>query len=198
MNKIIFATNNQHKVDEMKSILGHVFQVVSLKEAGILVEIPEPYNTLEENAWEKSRTIFRLVREDCFSEDTGLEVDALAGQPGVRSARFAGEKATSDENVAKLLHVLSGNRNRNARFRTVISLMMNGVEHQFEGICEGEILEAQAGDGGFGYDAVFAPFGSTQSFAEMTTGEKNKYSHRKKAAEKLALFLSQNWKKSSN
>jgi XTP/dITP diphosphohydrolase len=188
-NQIVFATNNANKVAEIKNVLGGQFEVISLKDAGIEIDIPEPYDTLEENARTKSTTIFELTSKDCFSEDTGLFVDALNGAPGVKSARYAGEQATNKDNIQKLLLQLNGIENRTARFRTVISLMQNGTEQQFEGICEGIILPAPIGEKGFGYDALFIPNGSSKSFAQMETEEKNLYSHRKKAVKKLIDFL---------
>lgn len=189
VRELVFATNNANKVAEIKSVLGNLFQVISLKDAGIDIDIPEPYDTLEENARTKSKTIFELTGKDCFSEDTGLFVDALQGEPGVKSARYAGDKATNKENIEKLLLNLDNSDKRTARFRTVISLMQNGIEQQFEGTCEGIILRSPIGEKGFGYDAVFIPSGSEKSFAQMETGEKNKYSHRKKAIKKLIDFL---------
>lgn len=180
MEKIIFATNNQNKVEEIKSIMGGLFNVISLKEAAIDIDIPEPHATLEENASEKASTIFKITGENCFSEDTGLEVEALNGEPGVKSARYAGEGKSSSDNIKKLLHELSRIENRKARFRTVISLILNGTEHRFEGICEGEIIKEQKGNAGFGYDSIFIPAGSNKTFAEMELNEKNKFSHRKK------------------
>ncbi|HEX8279593.1 MAG TPA: RdgB/HAM1 family non-canonical purine NTP pyrophosphatase [Segetibacter sp.] len=194
MDKIIFATNNSNKVEEIKSVIGNLFEVVSLKDAGIRIDIPEPHATLEENATEKSRTIYNITGENCFSEDTGLEVQALNGEPGVKSARYAGEGKSADENIRKLLKNLSGKQNRKARFRTVISLILQGDEYKFEGICDGEIIEAPKGNMGFGYDSVFVPAGCSKTFAEMPLEEKNRFSHRKKATEKLASFLSTNGK----
>jgi XTP/dITP diphosphohydrolase len=189
IKQLVFATNNPNKVAEIKKVLGTGFEVVSLRDAGIDIDIPEPYDTLEENARTKSKTIFELTSKDCFSEDTGLFVDALNGAPGVKSARYAGEQATNLENIEKLLLHLNGIENRTARFRTVISLMQNGTEQQFEGICEGIILTAPIGEKGFGYDALFVPNGSSKSFAQMETDEKNLYSHRKKAVKKLIDYL---------
>jgi XTP/dITP diphosphohydrolase len=197
MKKLIFATNNQNKVEEIKSIVEGFFDVVSLKDAGIDIDIPEPHATLEENATEKSKTIYKLTGENCFSEDTGLEVEALNGEPGVRSARYAGEGKNSNDNIEKLLQALSGLENRKARFRTVISAIIDGKEHLFEGICEGKIIEKPKGEAGFGYDPVFVPDGSYATFAEMGLEEKNKFSHRQKATLKLASFLFQNGKISS-
>jgi XTP/dITP diphosphohydrolase len=189
--KLIFATNNKHKVEEIQAAIGHLLQVVSLQDAGIDIDIPEPHDTLEANATEKSRTIHRLTGENCFSEDTGLEVEALGGEPGVKSARYAGDGRDFDQNIDKLLSKLSPSDERKARFRTVISLIWQEKEYFFEGICEGEIMTARQGTRGFGYDAVFLPCGSSRTFAEMTIVEKNGYSHRKKAADKLVLFLQQ-------
>ena len=190
ITQLIFATNNANKVAEIKKVLGDTFEVISLKDAGIDIDIPEPYDTLEENATTKSRTIFELTSKNCFSEDTGLLVDSLNGEPGVKSARYASENANNRDNIEKLLTKLGDNTNRKAHFRTIISLILDGKETQFEGICKGEILKEQIGEKGFGYDAIFIPDGSNKSFAEMETEEKNKYSHRKKAVAKLVAFLS--------
>ncbi len=187
--KLIFATNNQHKVDEIRALTGGKFELVTLREAGILVDIPEPHATLEANATEKSRTIYELTGTSCFGEDTGLEVEALGGEPGVKSARYAGEEREFEKNIDKLLANLDGNANRNARFRTIISLWINGKETIFEGICNGKITLQRRGTGGFGYDAVFIPEGSEHTFAEMGTAEKNVFSHRARATAKLVAFL---------
>ena len=189
MEKLIFATNNQHKVDEIRYVLGNTFDIVTLKDAGIVIDIPEPHPTLEANASEKSFTIYKLTNKNCFSEDTGLEVDTLNGEPGVKSARYAGEDRDFEANIDKLLDNMMGLTNRNAHFRTVISIFLNGKETQFEGICEGVIISERKGSKGFGYDAVFMPNGSTKTFAEMDTQEKNEFSHRKKAMVKLIAFL---------
>ena len=189
MQSLIFATNNQHKVDEVKSVLNGIFEVVTLKDAGINIEIPEPFDTLEENALQKSGTIHRLTNSNCFSEDTGLEVFALNGAPGVKSARYAGEQASFSDNVQKLLTEMKGIQNREARFRTVISLILNNKEYQFEGICNGKISKEASGEKGFGYDPVFIPDGDDRCFADMTMEEKNKYSHRQKAMTQLISFL---------
>lgn len=194
MHTLVFATNNQHKTDEIKFVIGDLFDVVSLKEAGINEEIPEPFDTLEENASIKSQTIYKLTGKDCFSEDTGLEVYALDGQPGVKSARYAGDHRDFNENIYKLLHNLEGFIDRGARFRTVISLILNGKEHHFEGICEGSIGLEMKGENGFGYDPVFIPEGQNRTFAEMSREEKTRYSHRTKATAKLLAFLSINGK----
>lgn len=187
--KLIFATNNQHKVDEICSILGENFTIITLKEAGINIDIPEPHDTLEANASEKSKVIYEMSGINCFSEDTGLEVYALGGDPGVKSARYAGEDRSFDANIEKLLINLAGKADRRARFRAVISLLIEGNETLFEGICEGRIIEKRRGNGGFGYDPVFVPAGSDKTFAEMSMEEKTKYSHRARATEKLVAFL---------
>lgn len=186
---LIFATNNAHKVEEIRSVLGDRLTILPLREAGIHLDIPEPYDTLEENARTKSQTIFELTGKDCFSEDTGLEVDALNGEPGVKSARYAGEGRSFEANISKLLEKLAGQPQRTAQFRTVISLILAGQLYEFEGICRGRILESPSGTDGFGYDPVFVPEGDYRSFAEMTLEEKNLYSHRQKATTKLVAFL---------
>lgn len=164
-------------------------KITGLKEAGLDIDIPEPHDTLEKNASEKSSVVFSLTGISCFSEDTGLEVKALNGEPGVKSARYAGDGKSTSDNIIKLLDKLRGKTDRRARFRTVISLVWKGKEHLFEGICEGSILESARGDRGFGYDPVFVPAGSNLSFAEMGTTEKNAFSHRKKAVDQLVSFL---------
>ena len=187
--KLIFATNNQHKVDEILSVVGNKLEIITLKAAGIDIDIPEPFDTLEENASGKSRTIFEMTGVNCFSEDTGLEVTALGGEPGVKSARYAGDERSFDKNIEKLLINLADKPNRSARFRAVISLLIEGEETLFEGICEGKIIHEKRGKVGFGYDPVFIPAGSDKTFAEMEPDEKNIYSHRSRAAEKLVAFL---------
>lgn len=187
--KLIFATNNIHKVGEIRNALNNEFEIVSLKEAGINRDIPEPHDTLEANATEKSMTIYHLTQQNCFSEDTGLEVDALNGLPGVISARYAGENVSYTQNVEKLLAEMQGKQDRKARFRTVISLIINGEETTFEGICEGTITNQPQGNNGFGYDPVFAPVGEVRTFGQMSMEEKQKYSHRKKAVNQLIQFL---------
>lgn len=191
MHTLVFATNNQHKVDEINTIIGENIRVITLKEAGIDIDIPEPHDTLEANATEKSSVIHQMTGKNVFSEDTGLEVDALNGEPGVKSARYAGEEKNFQANIDKLLLKLGNNTQRAARFRTVVSLIWQEREYQFEGICEGSIASTQKGDGGFGYDPVFIPTGSTRCFAEMSMEEKNQYSHRKKAIVQLIDFLQQ-------
>lgn len=189
MRTLLFATNNQHKVDEIKSIQGINYRIISLQEAGINIDIPEPYETLEENAREKATVIFKLTGLDCFSEDTGLEVNALNGEPGVKSARYAGDGKSFEKNIEKLLYNLKGVDNRTAQFRAVLSLIINGIEYTFDGVCKGTILAYTQGEGGFGYDPVFMPLGAKQTFAEMDMEVKNRYSHRKKAMDKLVSFL---------
>jgi XTP/dITP diphosphohydrolase len=187
--KIIFATNNQHKVDEIRSALPENFSIISLKDAGIDIDIPEPHDTLQDNAAEKARTIYHLRQTSCFSEDTGLEVFSLNNEPGVHSARYAGEEKSFDKNIEKLLCKLENSSEREARFRTVICLILEGKEYFFEGTCEGEIIHKKRGNQGFGYDPIFIPTGSGKTFAEMSINEKNLFSHRKKATDKLVTFL---------
>lgn len=189
MRKIIFASNNKHKAEEIRAILGAQFDIITLKEAGIEIDIPEPHETLTENAREKSMVIHRLTGMDCFSEDTGLEVDALNGAPGVRSARYAGEQANANDNLQKLLAEMKGIANRAARFKTVISLILNGQEYIFEGDCEGAITDCASGTTGFGYDPVFMPAQHDKTFAELGIEVKSAISHRKKAMEKMTAFL---------
>lgn len=190
--KLIFATNNQHKADEMRHVIGSAFELLTLKEAGIDIDIPEPHDTLEENASEKSRTIYQMKKTNCFSEDTGLEVSALNNEPGVKSARYAGNDKSFDKNIEKLLNKLKDKADTSARFRTVISLILDGAEHLFEGICRGKIIHEKKGVQGFGYDPVFIPDGSDKTFAEMNMVEKSHFSHRKKATAKLVAFLTNN------
>ena len=187
--RIIFATNNDHKVKEIRVAVGSALEIVSLREAGVDIDIPEPWDTLEANATEKSSAIHRLTKENCFSEDTGLEVYALNGEPGVHSARYAGEQRSSGANIQKLLDRLGATADRKARFRTVISLIWEEREHLFEGTCEGHIAKRLTGEDGFGYDPIFIPEGDTRSFAQMSPEEKNHYSHRRKAADRLVAFL---------
>jgi XTP/dITP diphosphohydrolase len=189
MTELIFATNNAHKASEIQAAIGSIIGIITLKEAGIDIDIPEPHNTLEANASEKSTTIYTLTGRDCFSEDTGLEVYSLNGEPGVRSARYADDDGRFNTNIEKLLFNMVNIENRNARFRTVVSLRLRKKEFLFEGICEGRIGRQPVGTGGFGYDAVFLPTGSNKTFAEMTMGEKASFSHRKKASDKMVVFL---------
>jgi len=187
--KIVFASNNQHKVDEIRSALPEGFLIVSLAEAGIDIDIPEPHDTLQDNAAEKAKTIYQLLKTNCFSEDTGLEVYALNNEPGILSARYAGEEKSFEKNIDKLLTKLENFGNRKARFRTVICLILDGEQYYFEGVCEGEITNERRGTKGFGYDSVFKPLNSDKTFAEMSITEKNLFSHRKKAIDKLVAFL---------
>lgn len=191
MVTLIFATHNPHKVSEIQQVAGRQVRIVSLDEAGFFDDIPEPFNSLEANAREKARVIYEATGMPCFSEDTGLEVEALNGAPGVKSARYAGEDRNFENNIDKLLGELAPQAGRKARFRTVICLVWEGHYHYFEGICEGEILPERRGQSGFGYDPVFRPEGSTLSFGEMSLEEKNRFSHRRKATDKLMLFLPQ-------
>jgi XTP/dITP diphosphohydrolase len=188
---LIFASNNKHKISEIQAIMPPQFRITSLIEAGIDIDIPEPHQTLEENALEKARTIYRMTSQSCFSEDTGLEVFNLNGEPGVQSARYAGEERSSAKNIQKLLDRLSEAKDRSAQFRAVICLIMQGQEYYFEGIAGGKIIEAPRGNEGFGYDPVFIPDGSDKTFAEMSMAEKNRYNHRRKAADRLVAFLNQ-------
>lgn len=192
--QLVFATNNENKVKEIKSVLHTNFEIISLKDAGITIDIPEPHNTLYENALEKSSVIYKLTNKNCFSEDTGLEVEALDGEPGVKSARYAENETEYESNIAKLLFKLKSFTNKHAQFKTVISLIINNKQYYFEGICKGRIIDVPKGKNGFGYDAVFVPDGSNKTFAEMELTEKNVYSHRKKAILKLVEFLSHNGK----
>ncbi len=188
--KLIFASNNAYKLQEFRLAVGSKMEIISLAEAGIQKEIPEPFDTLKENAKVKAQTIHQLSGgENCFSEDTGLEVDALGGEPGVRSARYAGEPVSSENNIRKLLRAMADSTNRRARFITIICLILEGREYFFEGRCDGQILRSPAGSEGFGYDPVFLPDGSHKSFAEMNSEEKNKFSHRRKAADLLIAYL---------
>jgi XTP/dITP diphosphohydrolase len=187
--KIIFATNNKNKVEEIKHLSHQKFEIFTLQEVGIDIDIPEPHDTLEANATEKSSTIYKLTNEAVFSEDTGLEVEALNGAPGVKSARYAGEGRNMQDNIDKLLAELKDKPTRAAQFRTVVSLIIGGKEYQFEGICKGHITNEMDGTNGFGYDPVFIPVGSDITFANMDITEKNKFSHRKKAVQQLIDFL---------
>jgi XTP/dITP diphosphohydrolase len=194
MHTLIFATNNQNKVNEIQSLVGSDFNIVPLKEAGIDIDIPEPHETLQENANEKAVTIFNITNQNCFSEDTGLEIIALNGEPGVKSARYAGEGRDFQANIDKVLFNLDGIENREAQFRTVICLIwkdeFNSLQtHYFEGICKGHITREMHGEKGFGYDPIFIPEGASKSFAEMSMDEKNTYSHRQRAVTQLFEFL---------
>ena len=188
--EIVFASNNAHKLEEVRSKLPKEFTVLSLKDVLGDVDIPETGTTLDENASIKSRYVFERTGKNCFSDDTGLEIAALKGEPGVYSARYAGEGCSFQDNMDKVLEKMKNAEDRSACFRTVISLILNGEEHFFEGRVDGEILTEEHGDEGFGYDPIFRPNGLTKSFAEMTLEQKNEISHRGKAVQKLVKFLS--------
>lgn len=187
--KLVFATNNEHKLEEVKQMLDNRFTILGLREIGCYEDIPETAETLEENATQKSRYVFEKYGLNCFADDTGLEVEALNMQPGVYSARFAGAQRNAEDNMQKLLSELGKIKNRKARFRTVISLIIDGNETSFEGIVNGNILQAKQGNEGFGYDPIFQPDGYHLSFAEMEMNQKNKMSHRGRAIAKLIEHL---------
>lgn len=190
MKKIfVFATNNTHKLEEVSAILKDKVELLSMKDINCSVDIPETADTLEGNALIKARYIFKNYHSDCFADDTGLEVEALKGAPGVYSARYAGDAHNSEANMKKLLQDLERIENRKAQFRTVFALIIDGKEHLFEGIIKGEIIKNRRGTSGFGYDPVFVPEGYTQTFAEMGNELKNKISHRALATHKLCKFL---------
>jgi len=189
MHTIIFATNNEHKIKEIQSLVGSDFTIITLEQAGIDIDIPEPHDTLQENAYEKAITIENITKQNCFSEDTGLEIEALNGEPGVKSARYADENRNFQANIDKVLEKLKGITNRKAQFRTVICLLWNKEVFYFEGICQGVIAEIMHGKEGFGYDPIFIPEGASKSFAEMTMEEKNKFINRQKAVTQLFTFL---------
>lgn len=189
MKEIIFATNNAHKLEEVQAILGEKFRLRTLRECGITEDIPETQPTIEGNALQKARYVRDRNGADCFADDTGLEVEALGGAPGVRSARYATDGHDFDANIELLLENLKGENDRRARFRTVIALILNGEEYTFEGIINGRITHSRAGAGGFGYDAVFVPDGYGETFAQMAPELKNTISHRAIAVGKLAEFL---------
>lgn len=187
--KLVFATNNKHKLEEINLLLGNQHEIVSLKEIGCDVDIPEDQDTLEGNALQKAQYIKEHFGYDCFADDTGLEVEALDNRPGVYSARYAGPAKDSQDNMAKMLTEMDGVENRKARFRTVIALLLDGKEYLFEGRVDGHILSVKQGKDGFGYDPIFQAEGFKESFAEMSISEKNKISHRGRATEKLRAFL---------
>ena len=187
-NKLVFATNNQHKLDEVRQVVKDTFHILSLEEIGCYEDIEEPGETLEENAFIKARYVKEKYGYDCFGDDTGLEVEALDGEPGVRSARYAGNH-DSEANIVKLLGKLEKKGNRKARFRTVIALIMDGKEYQFDGIVEGGIIEEKRGSAGFGYDPIFMPDGYDKTFAQLGLDVKSEVSHRARATQKLCDFL---------
>lgn len=187
--KLVVATNNAHKLKEIADILDEKIELLSLKDINCHVDIPETADTLEGNARQKALYIYKNYGMDCFADDTGLEVEALNGAPGVFSARYAGEDHDSEANMQKLLRELKGKENRKAQFRTAICLIMNGKEYLFEGIVKGKIIEEKRGVTGFGYDPIFVPEGYDLTFAELGNDIKNTISHRARAVEKLCLFL---------
>lgn len=187
--KFVFATNNAHKLEEVSFILKNKIELLSMKDINCNVDIPETADTLEGNALIKARYIFENYHLDCFADDTGLEVEALNGAPGVYSARYAGDAHNSEANMQKLLHDLEGIENRRAQFRTVFALIIDGKDHLFEGIVKGVITKSRRGTSGFGYDPIFIPEGYTQTYAEMGNELKNKISHRALATNKLCNFL---------
>jgi XTP/dITP diphosphohydrolase len=189
MNKLVFATNNPHKLTEVRAILEPLFTIISLADLNCNDEIPETAGTLEGNALLKAKYIHDKFGLDCFADDTGLEVEALGGEPGVYSARYAGEANIASENMAKVLSLLGENTNRNACFRTLIALIQGANTIFFEGKIDGEIAEHPHGESGFGYDPIFVPQNYTISFAQLSADEKNKISHRALAVEKLANYL---------
>ncbi len=192
--KILFATNNAHKLQEVQQILGADYLLVTPHQCGVDEEIPEEQETLEGNALQKARYLFERTGLDCFADDTGLEVAALNGAPGVHSARYATSGHDFAANMRLLLHNLEGVEDRSARFRTVVALILGGQEYLFEGEVRGTIMQEPAGEGGFGYDPVFRPEGYDLSFAEMAPEEKNRISHRGRAVAKLAAFLAEHCK----
>lgn len=187
--KLVFATNNAHKLREVSQVVGEEFTLVSLRECGIVEDIPEEQPTLQGNALQKARYIYARTGLDCFADDTGLEVDALGGEPGVRSARYATDGHDDEANKRLLLERMEGVEARGAQFRTAIALIIGGKEYLFEGIVRGSITESERGEGGFGYDPLFVAEGYEESFAEMTAEAKNAISHRGRAVRKLAEFL---------
>lgn len=189
MRKLIFATNNAHKLGEVQALLGDAFELVTLRQCGITEDIQETADTLEENALQKARYVYEKTGLDCFADDTGLEVDALGGAPGVHSARYATDGHDFAANNRLLLKNLEGETDRTARFRTVIALIIDGVEYTFEGRVEGTIASSESGSEGFGYDPLFVPSGEIITFAQMSAEAKNAISHRGRAVAKLVNFL---------
>ena len=187
--RLVIATNNPHKLEEISAILGDEFELLSLKDIHCHAEIPETANTLEGNACQKAKYIYENYGLDCFADDTGLEVEALNGAPGVFSARYAGEEHNSEANIQKLLHNLKEETNRKAQFRTVICLILERKEYFFEGVVKGEIIQEKRGNAGFGYDPIFIPEGLHLTFSELGNEIKNSISHRARAVEKLCKFL---------
>lgn len=190
--KLVFATHNSHKLKEIQALLPTSIELLSLTDIECFDEIPETAHTIEGNAILKAKYVQENYGYNCFADDTGLEVDSLNGKPGVYSARYAGEEKSDQDNMEKLLQNMKNKSKRKARFKTVISLIIDNEEELFTGICEGEILKKPVGNSGFGYDPIFRPEGFDQSFAEMTTEEKNKISHRAKAINLLLSYLQTN------
>ena len=191
--KLVFATNNKHKLQEVRDIVGNRVEVLSLNDIDCHDDIPETADTLQGNALIKARHIYEKYGMNCFADDTGLEVEALGGAPGVYSARYAGEECDSEANMLKLLQNLTGKNNRNAQFRTVIALIINGEEKLFNGIVKGNISNEKRGNSGFGYDPIFIPEGYTESFAQMSGEMKNNISHRFLATKQLSDYLKENY-----
>ncbi|HMP12754.1 MAG TPA: RdgB/HAM1 family non-canonical purine NTP pyrophosphatase [Saprospiraceae bacterium] len=189
--RIVFATNNLHKIQEINAILGTAIQIVGLRDIGCSEALPETQDTLSGNALQKARYVAEYYGVDCFSEDTGLEIEALHGAPGVDTAHYAGPARDPQANMQLVLRQLQGNVHRAAQFRTVIALYLQGKEHLFEGVVRGQIAVAPRGQGGFGYDPIFIPEGYTQTFSELPADVKNRISHRAKAAQALTVFLSE-------
>ncbi|MCD6091443.1 MAG: non-canonical purine NTP diphosphatase [Bacteroidales bacterium] len=189
MDKLVFATNNKHKITEVAPLLPSHLKLLSLADIQCFEEIEEPHNTLIDNAFEKARFVYNRYKYNCFADDTGLEIDALDGRPGVFSARYAGENCSFEDNVKKVLQEMQGKSLRSARFKTVIALIIDGKEYSFEGAVEGEIIDHKSGKEGFGYDPIFKPIAYTETFAEISLEEKNKISHRGLATKKLIAFL---------
>lgn len=189
--RFVFATNNAYKLAEVSAMVGRKIEILSMGDIGCHDDIPETADTLQGNALQKARYIWERYHTDCFADDTGLEVKALGGQPGIMTARYAGGHNDSEANMRKLLQVMEGLTDRRARFRTVFALIVDGKEHLFEGVIRGQIATQRRGTGGFGYDPIFVPDGFTQTFSEMTPQQKNQISHRAEAARKLCRFLAQ-------
>ena len=187
--KLIFATHNSNKAFEIQKLLPEHFQILTLNDIDFQEEIPENEPTIEANSAFKVQFIFNKFNLNCFADDTGLEIESLNGKPGVHSARYAGEERNSDANMNRVLEELNGVENRNARFKTVITLIIYGEQHQFEGIVDGTIIDEKRGSNGFGYDPIFIPEDESKTFAEMNLNEKNKFSHRARAFEKMIAFL---------
>lgn len=187
--KLCFASNNEHKLAEVRQILGNQYEIVSLQEIGCHAELPEEQDTLEGNSHQKAAYVWQHYNINCFADDTGLEVIALNGEPGVYSARYAGTQRNNLDNMQLLLKKLEGNSDRRAQFRTSITLILDGRVHQFNGIAAGTIAQTPSGEKGFGYDPIFIPDGFSQTFAQMSAEQKNNISHRGRALQELAVFL---------